>query len=91
MAIISKYVAVLSQQLQCIILHIQQNSVHILCKPGPALYIADWLSRNSHMENKEQKITGMSVNAHATSTAVDILTCTSIEDTQAGTRQDADL
>ena len=71
-AIISKDVAMLSQHLKCIVLCIYQYSVHILHKPGPDLYEADWLSQNNHTENNDQEITGMNINMHAIITAVDI-------------------
>ena len=90
-AMINKDVATLSQQLQHIMLHIHQYNVHISCKPGPDLYIEDWLSKNNHTENKDQGITSMNVNMHAINTAVDILICTSIVDIQAATSQNADL
>ena len=35
-----------------VIVHYAVYSVCILYKPGPNLYIADWLSQNNHMENK---------------------------------------
>ena len=84
--IISKDVAMLSQCLQCILLHIYQYSVCILYKPAPDLYIVDWLSKNNCMENKDWEITGMNINVHTFSTALDILTCTYIGDKQAATR-----
>ena len=44
LTIVSKDVATLSQQLQCIMLHIHQYIVYILYKPDPDLYIVDCLS-----------------------------------------------
>ena len=72
-------------------LHIHQYSAHILYKPDHDLYIADMLSWNNHMENKDQEIVGMNVNMDAISTAVGIPICASIEELQAATRQGADL
>ena len=66
-------------------------SVYILYKPGPELYVADWLSQNNHADSKDQEITGMNGNVHVISTAVDIPIYTSIEDIQAATEQDAYL
>ena len=54
MAIIGKDVVTLSQFLQCIILHIHQYRVHILYKPDPKLFIADWLSHHNHNEKKDR-------------------------------------
>ena len=34
-------------------------------KPGPDLFIADWLSRQSHKENKNEEISGMHMNINA--------------------------
>ena len=48
LAMVNKDVAVLSPCLQCIILYIHQYSMYILYKPGPELYIADWLSHHNH-------------------------------------------
>ena len=42
------------------------------------------------MENKDQEITGMNMNMHSISAAVDIAIWTCIEDISAATRQDAD-
>ena len=72
-------------------LHIQQYMVCIIYKPGPDLYIADYLSQNNIAEDREQKITGMNVNLHAISTSVNIPICTSMEDVQVATRQDKDF
>ena len=83
LAIISKDVATLYQHLQLIMLHIHQYRLHILYKPGPNLYIADWLSQNNHTENRDQEITGM--NMYAISISVNAPLCTSIEDIQAAT------
>ena len=52
----------------------------MLYKPGPDLYLVDWLPQNNLTENKDREITGMNVNIHAIITALDILICTSIED-----------
>ena len=57
--ILSKYMAMLCQQWQHIMLRIHQYRVHIIYKPGPDLHVTDWLSWNNHTENKDQEITGM--------------------------------
>ena len=52
-SIMGKDVAILSQCLQHIILHIHQYRVHIIYKPGPEIFIADWVSHYNHEENKD--------------------------------------
>ena len=74
-----KDVTTFSQWLQCIMLCIQQYSMHIFYKPGPELYIVDRLSYNNHAENRDQEIIGMNVTMHALNTVVDIPTCTSMD------------
>ena len=71
-AILCKDVATLFQQLQHIVPHIHLYRVHIIFKPGPELYISEWLSRNNHTEGKHQKLMGISINVNAISTAVDM-------------------
>ena len=66
-AIISKDVAML---------HIYQYRVCIIYKPGPDLYIADWLSQYNYTKNRDQEITDMNINVYATSTLVNIPVCT---------------
>ena len=52
-AIISKDVAMLSQHLQYIMMHIHQYRVCIIYNHGPDLYTADWLSLNNHTEKRD--------------------------------------
>ena len=91
MAMANKDVTTLSQQLQCIMLNIQQYSMCILYKPGPEWYIADWLFRNNHTENRDPEITGMNMNIHIISTTVHTPICTSIEGVRAAPDEDFDL
>ena len=51
-AIFKKYVATLSQRLQKILLRIHQYRVRIIYKPGPDLFMADWLSRHNHCKKR---------------------------------------
>ena len=81
-AMISKDVA-MSLHLWCIMLYINQYSVHILYKPGPELYIADWLSCHNHVEDQDQEITNMNVRIHTINTAVNVNICTSVENIKA--------
>ena len=48
-------------------------------KPGPDLYIADWLSFHNHTKNRDLEIAGMRIGIHTLSTAVDVLICTFID------------
>ena len=88
---VSKDGTTLSQQLQCIMLHITQYNLCILYKPGPDLYIANWLSSHIHTENKDQEIAGMSLSIQTLSKVIDILACISIEDITNTMSIDAEL
>ena len=57
--IFKKDVATLSQRLQSMLLRIHQYRVRIIYKPVLDLFMADWLSRHKHSENKDEEITGM--------------------------------
>ena len=37
----------------------------IIHKPGPDLYITDWLSRQSHAENRDEKLAGLLLSINA--------------------------
>ena len=50
-----KDVATLSQHIQCILLKIHQYRVQIIYKPGPEIFIADWLLRHNHNEGKGKR------------------------------------
>ena len=41
-------------------------------------YIADWLSRQNHKENEDEKIAGLKMNINTINVAVDISTCMKI-------------
>ena len=45
-----------------ILLRLHQYRVRIIYNPGPHLFIADWLSRQNHKENKDAQIPGMQLN-----------------------------
>ena len=78
LGMLSKDVVML--QLQCIMLHIHQYSIHILYKPGPELYLADWLLCHNHLEKWDQEISGINMSIHYISTSVTVAICISIED-----------
>ena len=85
-AMVSKDVAGVSQWLQCIMLCINKDSLPILYKTGPDLYIADWLSWHNHMEIRDKKIAGMSISIHTINAVVDIPVCILIGDITAATK-----
>ena len=60
-----KNIAILSQRLQQILLGIHLYRVRIIYKPGPDLFIVDWLSRQNHSENKDEEIPGMQLSIKA--------------------------
>ena len=60
-SIFKKDVATLSQCIQHILLKIHQYRVQIIYKPGPEIFIAYWLSRHSHIEEKDKPIKGMEI------------------------------
>ena len=58
-AMFKKDMATLLQHIQCIMLKIHQYRVQILYKSGPEIFIADWLTRNNHVEGKDKPIKDM--------------------------------
>ena len=82
MAIFKKDVATLSQGLQQILLRIHQYRVKIIYKPGPDLFIADWLSRQNHKEDMDEEIVGMQVKINHIETATNITECKMIHEFQ---------
>ena len=81
-SIFKKDVATLSQQIQCILLKIHQYRVQIIYKPGPDIFIADWLSRHNHVEGKDQLIKGMEIWVDIIQTVTDMLECLSMTELQ---------
>ena len=65
--------------------------VKIIYKPGPDLFIADWLSREHHKENKDGEITGMQLNVDVIQTTTNIPDCMMIQQLQQATSQDNHL
>ena len=86
-----KDVATLSQCIQHIMLKIHQYRVQILYKPGPEIFIADWLSRNNHAEGKDKHIVDMEVQVGTIQSSVDMPECISIEEIQHASLQDVHL
>ena len=54
----------LSQRIQCILLRIHQYRVRIFYKPGLEFFIANWLFRHNHKENRVEAIHGMDMSRH---------------------------
>ena len=74
-AIFKKDVATLSQCIQCILLEIYQYRVQIIYKPGPEIFIADWLSQHNHEEGKDKPIKDMDIRIDAIQSVTDIPEC----------------
>ena len=72
-------------------LKIHQYRVKILYKPGPEIFIADWLLRNNHIEGKNKPIKDMDVQVDAIQSSVDMPECISIEEIQHVLSQDVHL
>ena len=87
-AIFKKDVATLPQRIQGILPRIHQFRVKILYKPGPYLFITDWLSRHNHTENKDAEIPGMDVKVDAIQTMTNIPECMSKQQSQQATSHD---
>ena len=77
-----KDVATLSQFMQCILLKIHQYRVQIIYKPGPEIFIADWLLGHNHTEGKDKPIKGMDVWVDAMQTAMGMPECVSMAEIQ---------
>ena len=90
-AIFQKYVATLSQCIQCILLKIHQYRVQIIYMPQPKIFIADCLSQHNHEEGKDKLIRDMDIRIDAIQSATDILECVSIKQTQQASVQDEHL
>ena len=81
----------LLQHIQCILLKIHQHRVQILYKPGPEIFIADWLLQHNHEEGKEEPIRDMDIRVDAIPRETDILECISISQIQHTMAQDKHL
>ena len=87
-AMFKKDVATLSQCIQHILLKVHHYSVQIIYKPGPDIFIADWLSRYNHIEGKDRPIKDMDIQVDAIQSATDILECVSAAEMQQASTQD---
>ena len=70
---------------------IHQYRVQILYKPGPEIFIADWLSCHNHEGNKDESIQGMDIRVDIILSMTDIPECMSISQIQQATVQDGHL
>ena len=86
-----KDVATLSQCIQCILLKTHQYSVQIIYKPGPDIFIADWMSRHNHTEGKDKPIKGMEIQVDMIQTVKDIPECVSMAERQQASSLDNHL
>ena len=86
-----KDVATLSQCMQHILLKIQQYRVQIIYKPGPKIFIEDWLSRYNHTEGKDKPIKGIDIQVDAIQTAMDMPECILMAEIQHALAQDNHL
>ena len=81
----------LSQGIQCILLRIYQYRIRILYKPGPDVFIVDWLLRHNHTGNKDTVIPGMTLNIDTVNMMTDNPACMSVNEIQEATQKDAHL
>ena len=77
-----KDVATLSQCIELIPLKIHQYGVQIIYKPGPEIFIADWLLRHNHKEGKDKPIKGMDVQVDTIQTTMHMPECVSMAEIQ---------
>ena len=84
-------VATLPQWPQLNLLRIHQYRVRIIYKPGPDLFMADWLSRYNHNASKAKEITGMQISINAIQSTTNILDCMTVSELQEATSQDQHL
>ena len=86
-----KDIVTLSQCIQCILLKIHQYRVQIIYKPGPEIFIADWLSRHNHTEGKDKTIKGMDIQVDTIQTTMDMPECVSMAEIQQASSLDNHL
>ena len=86
-----KDVAMLSQCIQCIVLKIHQYRVQIIYRPGPDIFIADWLSRHNHIEGKDKPIKDMDIWVDAIQSVTDMPECILVAEKQQAPAQDDPL
>ena len=83
--------ATLSQCIQCISLKFHQYQGPDYIKPGPEIFIADWLSQHNHEEGKDKPIKDMDIRVDTIQSVTDIPECMSISQLQQASAQDDHL
>ena len=73
------------------VLKIHQCRVQIIYKPGPKIFIADWLSQHNHKEGKDKPIKDMDIRIDVIQSVTDIPECISISQIQQASVQDEHL
>ena len=91
LSMFKKDVSMLLQCIQCKLLKIHQYMVQIIYKPGPEIFIADWLSWHNHVEGKDKPIKDMDIRIDAIQSATDIPECVSMSQIQQASTQDDHL
>ena len=77
-SIFKEDITMLLQTLHYVLLKVQWNRFNLINKSGPDVYIADWLLRQDHGEDKGEETVGLQVNIKAMDIATDIPTCMTI-------------
>ena len=90
-SIFKKDVATLLQCIQHILLKIHQYRVQIIYKPGPKIFIAEWLSKHNHVEGKHKPIKDLDIRINTIQSVTDIPECMSISQIQQAYAQDDHL
>ena len=81
----------MSQRIQHILLKIHQYRVQVIYKPGPDIFIADWLLRHNHTEGKDQLMKGMELWVDIIQTMTDMPECLSMTELQQASSHDNHL
>ena len=70
------------------LIQIHQYKIHILYNPNPDPYIADYLSRQIHTENRDEEILDIEISIQTISLGMCIPTCISIKDIREAPQND---
>ena len=73
------------------LLKIHHYRVLVIYKPGPDIFIADWLLRHNHTEGKDQLIKGIEFWVDIIQTTADMAECLSMTDLQQALSQDSHI
>ena len=61
---------------------IHQYKIKMIYKPGSDLFIAEWLSRQNHKENRDDEILDLKVNINTIHMTTDIPDCMTTQEIQ---------